>query len=361
MLNYNFLEEKQTYNPDDLDPLFNEAVEMILRFGKASSSIIQRRLKLGYARSARLLDQLEKAGVVGEANGAKPREILVKQVNGVWQYTPPPKPPQQKDPMEVEPEINWVKTKYTKDKSENFEINLGMDENKNKVSLNLEKYGNLFVVGSQFTATIELLNNILVESMAKYSPKELRIIAVDLNRIDLIVPNQMTHLLVHPIVEAEKSISAFKWTINEIERRYKLLREAGEVDLKKFNNKNGTIKPVPNILILINSFDELMFFSTSEVEDNIARILQIGKKVGVYVVIKTDYIDSKTAKIITANSPAKLVFKPTDKKIARDTGIPESADLKSPNEAILETMYEGKTKLTVEKIDHKKIYEEIFE
>lgn len=57
---------------------------------------------------------------------------------------------------------------------------------------------------------------------------------------------------------------------------------------------------------------------------------------------------------------AKLVFKTTDKKIARDTGIPESADLSSPSEAILETMYEGKTKITIEKIDHKKIYEEVF-
>lgn len=359
MLNYSFPEEKQTYNPDELDPLFDEAVKLILGIGKASSSLIQRRLKLGYARAARLLDQLEQAGVIGPANGSNPRKILVRQVNGVWQYTSPPKPPQQKDPMEKEPEINWIKTKYAEEKFANFGINLGVDENKNNVRLNLEKYSNLFVIGSQFTATIDLLNNILVESMANYSPKELRIIAIDLSRIDLVIPNQMSHLLVPPIVEAEKTISAFKWTVMEIERRYKLLREAGEVDIKKLNSRTG-IKPIPNILLLINSFNQLMFFSPSEIEDNIARILEIGRKVGVYVVIKTDYIDSKIARIITANSPAKLVFKPTDKKIARDTGIPESADLSSPDEAILETMYEGKTKLRIEKIDHKKIYEEIF-
>ena len=58
--------------------------------------------------------------------------------------------------------------------------------------------------------------------------------------------------------------------------------------------------------------------------------------------------------------PTKLVFKPTDKKIARETGVPESIDLTSPDEAILETMYEGKRKITINKVSPKQIYEEIF-
>lgn len=360
MLNYNFPEEKQTYNPDDLDPVFDEAVKLIIETGMASSSLIQRRLKLGYARAARVIDQMEQAGIIGPANGSNPREILVKQLNGEWKHTRPSNPPQQKDPTEEEIEANWKKTKYSQEKSEYFEIDLGVDEKKNKVSLNLEKYGNLLVVGSQFTATADLLNNILVSSIARYSPKELRIVAIDLNKIDLVIPNLPTHLLTPTIVEEEKCLSAFKWTISEIERRYKLFREMGEIDIKKFNNRPN-IKPIPNIMLLINSFNQAICFSPREVENSMTRIMETGRKVGVYVVIRNDLLDNKTAKIISANLPVKLVFKPTDKKIARETGIPESADLTSPNEAILETMYEGKTKLTVEKIDHKKIYEEIFE
>jgi len=78
------------------------------------------------------------------------------------------------------------------------------------------------------------------------------------------------------------------------------------------------------------------------------------------VVLGTDYPNPKSYKEILANTPAKLVFKPTDKKIARDTGIPESIDLKSPDEAILETMFESKIKLTITKLDVQKIYQEIF-
>lgn len=59
------------------DPLFDEAVETICLHRKASASFLQRKLSIGYARAARLLDQLERAGVVGPGEGAKPREILI--------------------------------------------------------------------------------------------------------------------------------------------------------------------------------------------------------------------------------------------------------------------------------------------
>lgn len=62
---------------DDRDPLFEEAKRVILEAGKASASLLQRRLKLGYARAARILDELEEAGVIGAGDGAKPRELLV--------------------------------------------------------------------------------------------------------------------------------------------------------------------------------------------------------------------------------------------------------------------------------------------
>jgi len=62
---------------DDQDPVFDEAKQAILEAGKASASFLQRRLKVGYARAARILDELEEAGIVGPANGSKPREILM--------------------------------------------------------------------------------------------------------------------------------------------------------------------------------------------------------------------------------------------------------------------------------------------
>jgi DNA segregation ATPase FtsK/SpoIIIE-like protein len=60
----------------DSDPLLPDAKEEIIRAGKGSASLLQRRLKVGYARAARILDLLEQEGFIGPAEGAKPREIL---------------------------------------------------------------------------------------------------------------------------------------------------------------------------------------------------------------------------------------------------------------------------------------------
>jgi S-DNA-T family DNA segregation ATPase FtsK/SpoIIIE len=65
------------------DELFDEAVEITLLTGQASASNLQRRLRIGYARAARIIDMMEEQGVIGPARGSKPREILVRPEEGV--------------------------------------------------------------------------------------------------------------------------------------------------------------------------------------------------------------------------------------------------------------------------------------
>jgi S-DNA-T family DNA segregation ATPase FtsK/SpoIIIE len=66
----------QSLFSDGDDPLYDKALEIVLQQGKASASYIQRRLKIGYNRAARLVEEMEHKGVVGAANGSKPRELL---------------------------------------------------------------------------------------------------------------------------------------------------------------------------------------------------------------------------------------------------------------------------------------------
>jgi S-DNA-T family DNA segregation ATPase FtsK/SpoIIIE len=61
---------------DENDPLFEDAVRLVIEFGKASTSLLQRRLRIGYGRAAHLIDLMEKDGIVGAADGPKPREVL---------------------------------------------------------------------------------------------------------------------------------------------------------------------------------------------------------------------------------------------------------------------------------------------
>ncbi len=76
----------------DIDPLFIKAVEEVCQYDRASASLLQRRLSIGYARAARVIDQLEAAGVVGPAEGSKPREVLVQNAEEFLRRSQNPAP-----------------------------------------------------------------------------------------------------------------------------------------------------------------------------------------------------------------------------------------------------------------------------
>lgn len=71
----------KSYDKSERDPLFEDAVKVVCHYGRASSSLIQRRLQIGFNKAARIIEQLEEAGVVGPANGLDPREVLVKDAD----------------------------------------------------------------------------------------------------------------------------------------------------------------------------------------------------------------------------------------------------------------------------------------
>ncbi|HAL50364.1 TPA: cell division protein FtsK [Candidatus Uhrbacteria bacterium] len=81
--NHQITEDTRTggtaFSADDSDSMLEEAIEIVIESGKASTSYLQRRLKIGYSRAARMIDLMEQLGVVSEGNGAKPRDVLVSQ------------------------------------------------------------------------------------------------------------------------------------------------------------------------------------------------------------------------------------------------------------------------------------------
>lgn len=324
---------------DDKDQYFDDVVKIIQETGKISASLIQRKLNLGYARSARILDQLEKCGIIGPAKGDKPREIHISHiVNGkmVEGKVEIPKP----EPIQEEPKVEWSITKLVMDQ-EKLVLEIGEDENQEPIKFNFEKYNNLLIVGSQYTGSTKLLNNILFNSVVGYHPDNLRLIVIDGSQNDVILPSGLPHLLTPLIAEPEKVISALRWSWSEIVRRMKLDSQVG----------------FPKVLLVINSFNQLMMFSPREIEDNLYQILASGRKYGFYCVLGTDLISS-IPKTILANIPAKIVFKPADEKLTKDTGVPESKDLNSPDEAILEMMFEKQKKIKISETNQE-IYKEI--
>ena len=75
---------------DDLDSSWKEAVEVVIASGKASTSLLQRKLRIGYGRASRLMDMMEEQGIIGPADGAKPRQVLVRSIDEVMGAEPEP-------------------------------------------------------------------------------------------------------------------------------------------------------------------------------------------------------------------------------------------------------------------------------
>jgi S-DNA-T family DNA segregation ATPase FtsK/SpoIIIE len=70
-------ERSGTFDPGERDTMYVDAVKLVLQEGMCSITLIQRRMRLGYARAARIVDTMEQEGIVGPADGSKPRELLV--------------------------------------------------------------------------------------------------------------------------------------------------------------------------------------------------------------------------------------------------------------------------------------------
>jgi S-DNA-T family DNA segregation ATPase FtsK/SpoIIIE len=78
--------ENKAFDATDRDPLFEDAAKLIVSSQSGSTSLLQRRMKLGYNRAGRLMDQLEAAGIVGPNQGSKVRDVLVKTDAELQQY-----------------------------------------------------------------------------------------------------------------------------------------------------------------------------------------------------------------------------------------------------------------------------------
>ena len=68
---------RESMAEDSGDPMMNEAIKCVVEAGQASTSLLQRRLRLGYARAGRLIDEMEQMGIVGPHEGSKPRQVLI--------------------------------------------------------------------------------------------------------------------------------------------------------------------------------------------------------------------------------------------------------------------------------------------
>jgi len=174
----------------------------------------------------------------------------------------------------------------------------------------LAKMPHLLIAGATGSGKSVMINTLLTSLLYRNSPADLKLILVDPKQVELTPYNDIPHLLTPVIVEPEKCISALKWAVNEMERRYSLLAEEKVRDINSYNErKKADGEAMPYIVIVIDELADLMMLAARDVEALIVRLAQKARAVGVHLVLATQRpsVDVITG-LIKANVPARIAF-----------------------------------------------------
>jgi S-DNA-T family DNA segregation ATPase FtsK/SpoIIIE len=204
---------------------------------------------------------------------------------------------------------------------------IGKDISGEAVVGELNKMPHLLIAGQTGSGKSVMINTLLTSLLYRNSPSEMKLILVDPKQVEMAPYEDIPHLLTPIITEPEKTISALKWAVNEMERRYKLLAAEKIRDIKTYNQKvqagskklsvadeDGNEQRVddgamPYIVIVIDELADLMMVASRDVEALIVRLAQKARAVGIHLVLATQRpsVDVITG-LIKANVPARIAF-----------------------------------------------------
>jgi len=198
--------------------------------------------------------------------------------------------------------------KIMKSEKSKLAFALGLNVSGDPIIADIDKMPHVLIAGATGSGKSVCINSIISTILFRASPQEVKLILVDPKRVELTVFNDIPHLLTPVIVEPEKVVSALKWAISEMERRYKLFAEVGVRNIAGYNELSG-FQALPYLVIIIDELADIILFAPSEVEDAITRLAQMARATGIHLVLATQRpsVDVLTG-LIKANINCRISF-----------------------------------------------------
>lgn len=232
-------------------------------------------------------------------------------------------------------------------------IVLGKDIAGEPVIADLAKMPHLLVAGTTGSGKSVGVNAMILSMLYKATPEDVRFIMIDPKMLELSVYEGIPHLLTEVVTDMKDAANALRWSVNEMERRYKLMSALGVRNLAGYNEKiaqaaqmgrpipdpywkpgdsmdavHPTLEKLPYIVVLVDEFADLMMTVGKKVEELIARLAQKARAAGIHLVLATQRpsVDVITG-LIKANIPTRIAFTVSSKIDSRtilDQGGAES-------------------------------------
>ena len=207
---------------------------------------------------------------------------------------------------------------------------VGKDISGHSVVANLAKMPHLLIAGTTGSGKSVMTNTLITSLLYRNAPSDMKLIIVDPKQVEMAQYQDIPHLLTPIITQTEKALSAMKWAVGEMERRYTLMAEERVKNIADYNAKvakeNNPEKEgkMPYIVVIIDEMADLMMMAGKDLEMLIVRIAQKGRAAGIHLVLATQRPEVKVITgLIKANIPGRIAFavgSQMDSRIMLDQG-----------------------------------------
>lgn len=209
---------------------------------------------------------------------------------------------------------------------------VGKDISGKAVVANLAKMPHLLIAGTTGSGKSVMTNTLISSLLYRNGPSDMKLIIVDPKQVEMAQYQDIPHLLTPIITQTEKALSAMKWAVGEMERRYTLMAEEKVKNIADYNAKmakSAEQNPekegkMPYIVVVIDEMADLMMMAGKDLEMLIVRIAQKGRAAGIHLVLATQRPEVKVITgLIKANIPGRIAFavgSQMDSRIMLDQG-----------------------------------------
>ncbi len=231
------------------------------------------------------------------------------------------------------------------DEEKQLPLTLGKQADGLPKVVDLRRMPHLLVAGTTGSGKSVFVVGALTGLLFKHSPKSMKLILIDPKQVDLAVFHKVPHLIMPPIKEPKKAVSALKWAIKEMEKRYRSMSRFGARNIEGFNeivsefskkeieehlqvnagfeeegkpNESYYYEHIPYIVIVVEEFGDLMAVDKSNVEQTVVRLAQMARACGIHLILamQSPRKDVVTG-LIKTNIPGRISFKVASKMDSR--------------------------------------------
>ncbi len=191
----------------------------------------------------------------------------------------------------------------------------------------ISKMPHILIAGTTGSGKSVFTNSIIMSILYNASPDEVKLILVDPKQVEFPVYNGIPHLLIPVVTDAKKAAGALGWAVTEMLKRYGIFADNGVRDLKDYNKlaeESENLKPIPQMVIIVDELADLMMAAPKDVEESICRLAQLARAAGMHLIVATQSprVDIVTG-LIKANIPSRVALKVSnqiDSRVILDEG-----------------------------------------